>query len=90
MSAYSGPESLVLRSMTVMERGTVMTYLASLEDLTLKVTGASSAVDSSAMVGLLVAMKDDCRADRVCKDSRTRLNVQSAFVVVYLDKPSGS
>ena len=50
MSAYSGPESLVFRSMTVMERGTVRTYLASLEDLTLKVMGVSSAVDSSAMV----------------------------------------
>ncbi len=52
MSAYSGPESLVFRSMTVMERGTVRTYLASLEDLTLKVMGVSSAVDSSAMVGV--------------------------------------
>ncbi len=59
ISAYSGPESLVFRSMTVMERGTVRTYLASLEDLTLKVTGVSSAVDSSAMVGLLVAMEED-------------------------------
>ena len=50
MSAYSEDESLVLRSMTVMERGTVRTYLASLEDLMLKVIGCSSAETSSDMV----------------------------------------
>lgn len=59
MSAYSGPESLIFRSMTVMERATVRTYLASLEDLTLKVMGVSSAVESSAMAGLAVAVEDD-------------------------------
>ena len=58
MSAYSGPESLVLRSMTVMEIGTVRTYLASLEDLTLKVIGVSSAVASSDMVGCLEAVEE--------------------------------
>lgn len=52
MSAYSEPDSLVLRSVTLIDRGTVRTYLASLEDLTLKVMGVSSAVDSSAMVGV--------------------------------------
>lgn len=58
MSAYSGPESLVFRSMTVIEGGTVRMYLASLEDLTLKVIGISSAVDSSAMVGLVTAVEE--------------------------------
>ena len=50
MSAKSEPDSLVLRSATVIVRGTVRTYLASLEDLTLKVIGVSSALASSAMV----------------------------------------
>ena len=59
MSAYSGPESLVFRSMTVMERETVRTYFASLEDLTLKVMGVSSAVASSDMVGYVEAVKKD-------------------------------
>ena len=59
MSAYSGPESLVFKSMTVIEGGIVRMYLASLEDLTLNVMGVSSAVDSSAMVGLVVAVEDD-------------------------------
>ena len=61
MSAYSGPESLVFKSMTVIEGGIVRTYLASLEDLTLNVMGVSSAVDSSAMVGLVVAVEDDVK-----------------------------
>ena len=59
MSAYSGPESLVFKSMTVIEGEIVRMYLASLEDLTLNVMGVSSAVDSSAMVGLVVAVEDD-------------------------------
>jgi hypothetical protein len=41
---------LVLRSATVIVRGTVRTYLASLDDLTLKVIGVSSALASSAML----------------------------------------
>ena len=40
-------------------RGTVRTYLASLEDLTLKVMGVSSAVASSAMVGIMCGGEDD-------------------------------
>lgn len=58
------------------------TYLASLEDLTLKVTGISSAVDSSAMVGLGVALKEDVEwvATRVCKlIELDRLNGPSTF-----------
>lgn len=50
MSAYSEPASLALRSKTVADRGMVITNLLSLEDLTLKVTGASSAAAASAMM----------------------------------------
>lgn len=50
MSAYSEPDSFCFRSRTVIVRGMVTTYLASLDDLMLKVTGASSAAVSSAIV----------------------------------------
>ena len=83
MSAYSGPDNLVFRSMTVIERGTVRTYLASLEDLTLNVMGVSSAADSSAMVGLVVAVEENgCRVDRWKQDGWTILKAQSAFVLM--------
>ena len=60
MSAKSEPDSLVLRSTTVIVRGTVRTYLASLEDLTLKVIGVSSALASSAMVDVGEVMIGRC------------------------------
>ena len=50
ISAYSEPASLVLRSRTVTERGMVMSYLASADDLMWKVIGVSSADDSSAIL----------------------------------------
>ncbi len=45
--------------MTVIVRGTVRTYLASLEDLTLKVMGVSSVVASSAMVRMMCGGEED-------------------------------
>ncbi len=50
MSAYSEPESLVLRSMTVVVSGTVTTYFASEEDLTLNVMGVSSGLGASSAI----------------------------------------
>lgn len=50
MSAYSALASLSLRSKTVDDRGIVITNLLSLDDLTLKLTGTSSAAASSAMM----------------------------------------
>ena len=71
MSAKSEPDSLVLRSATVIVRATVRTYLASLEDLTLKVIGVSSALASSAMVGC--GRSDDWEMYRL---SRTELRAE--------------
>ena len=55
-------------------RGTVRTYLASLEDLTLNVMGVSSAVASSDMVGMMCGGEKDGEQE---VDSRCRFELNT-------------